>query len=164
MELAGQSLPKVPTVPDQKIRELRCRLIMEEALEACEALGFYVFAHSPDPILKDEFSFASNDKPISLAEIGKELADLGVVGEDGTGLACGINMERVRDLVDENNLGKFGPGSYKNQHGKHCKPPDYPKPNIQKEIDWQINNPELNKIATNEVDEQTRKGIFHQSV
>ena len=151
MQLACQNLPDKPTIPDAKIRELRCRLIMEEALEACNALGFNVFCKTNDPIKKDGFDFHEIlDKQISLSEIAKELADLGVVGEDGTGLACGIDMEIVRDLVDENNLGKFGPGSYKDEYGKHCKPKNYPKPDIQKEIDRQVN--------------EFHKEIFHHSV
>jgi hypothetical protein len=44
MELAGQEVPFQPTIPDEKTRLLRSKLILEEALETIEALGFDVIA------------------------------------------------------------------------------------------------------------------------
>ncbi|RME85522.1 MAG: hypothetical protein D6785_04320, partial [Planctomycetota bacterium] len=42
MRLAGQEIPEVPTLPDEKTRLLRSKLILEEALETIHALGFAV--------------------------------------------------------------------------------------------------------------------------
>jgi len=44
MQLAGQDTPEGITIPDREVRLLYAKLILEEALETCTALGFRVWA------------------------------------------------------------------------------------------------------------------------
>jgi len=42
MQKVGQDTPEIATIPDEKTRILRAKLILEEALETVEALGVKV--------------------------------------------------------------------------------------------------------------------------
>ena len=42
MQKVGQETPEIATIPDEKTRILRAKLILEEALETVEALGVKV--------------------------------------------------------------------------------------------------------------------------
>ena len=103
MVKARQFLPTIPTIPNATIRELRARLILEEALEAVKALGFVTRAETfetqttieLEPLLEPD-----------LVEIADGCWDISVV-TTGTLSACGISDEKGQLLVDENNLAKF---------------------------------------------------------
>ena len=112
MMLARQNLPDVPTTPSKEIARLRAALILEEALETCAALGF------PDvEVLQGEFDLGvMHDEP-DLVQILDGCADLSVV-TIGTISACGVHDEPLLNLVDNNNLAKFGPGGHLNSAGK----------------------------------------------
>lgn len=132
---ARQELPDIPTVPDVKIRELRARIILEEALETVKALGFAarakVFETKTEIELEDMF------EP-DLVEIADGCWDIAVV-TTGTLSACGISDEKGQCLVDEANLEKFGPGHTIRADGKLIKPPDFKPPDIErllKEQGW----------------------------
>lgn len=133
MEKAGQDVPNKPTIPSEKIRKLRAKLILEEAVEVIQSLGCYIgFTFS------DEFEIRiQKGSNVNLADVAKEMADLSVVNI-GTANACGIDMEPILRLVDENNLAKFGPGHSFRADGKLIKPPNHQKPNLQEEIDRQF--------------------------
>ncbi len=135
MEKAGQDLPSTPSVPDDKIRVLRARLIMEEAFEALEAMGVAAFTQCSDGALDVEFkdlafkTFQKSEE-LDLPHIAKELADISVVNI-GTMSAFGISDNEVLQAVDENNLAKFGPGGFRDSNGKWRKPPNHPDPDIK---------------------------------
>jgi hypothetical protein len=42
MALANQEVPSRPTMPDEKTRRFRAKIILEEALETIKGLGFSV--------------------------------------------------------------------------------------------------------------------------
>lgn len=134
-----QTVPNTPTTPDESVRILRAKLILEEALEAVEALGIIVntdYIH----IRRDNLGFtAIPGAQLDLSEIAKECCDISVV-TIGTLSACGIKDLIPQQLVDENNLGKFGPGHSYRPDGKLVKPPNYPKPDIKNEINRQKDN------------------------
>lgn len=88
-----------PTVPDEKTKSLRIRLIQEEFDELKEALN-------------------ARD----LAGIAKELGDLLYVVY-GTAVSCGIDMEPVFQEVQRSNMSKVG--GYKREDGKWVKPATY---------------------------------------
>ncbi len=90
---------QVPTVVDERTRELRVRLIQEEFDELKEAL-------------------ASDD----LSSIAKEMADLLYVVY-GTAVSYGIDMEPVFREVHRSNMSKVG--GYKRDDGKWVKPVTY---------------------------------------
>jgi predicted HAD superfamily Cof-like phosphohydrolase len=134
MEKAGQELPADPILPDEKVRTLRARLILEEALETVVALGF--MAHVEIIDTKEdgvegkchEVSLFEFGEP-NLVEIADGCADISVV-TIGTLSACGISDNALLEVVDVSNLAKFGPGGHRREDGKWIKPPDWVKPDI----------------------------------
>jgi len=88
-----------PTVPDEKTKALRVRLIQEEFDELKEA-------------------FETQNLP----HIAKELADLLYVVY-GSAVSYGIDMEPVFQEVQRSNMSKVG--GYKREDGKWVKPDSY---------------------------------------
>jgi predicted HAD superfamily Cof-like phosphohydrolase len=123
MRQARQELPDAPTIPSPEVRRLRAKLILEEALETIEALGFWARVEGQDWSLEDRY------EP-NLPLIVDGCCDLKVV-TTGTLSACGIPDQPFQDMVDENNLAKFGPGHTIRSDGKLIKPPGHKPPDIQ---------------------------------
>lgn len=129
MRLAKQDVPDEPTIPSAEIRVLRARLILEEALEAAEALGCVVEVggfNIADEKERKEMLTIEEDEDLTpdLEHIAKECADISVV-TTGTLTACGIADDSVLREVDSNNLDKFGPGHSYREDGKLIKPPGH---------------------------------------
>ena len=145
MELAGQKVPKNPTLPDFDTRKLRAKLILEEAIETISALGFCVCIDGKVLLNKDnvELSIIHN-KECSVAEIAHECADLSVV-TIGTISACGVADESVLEEIDRANLSKVTGKVEKNEDGKVVKPKDFKPADIGKVIEMQIEEVEINK-------------------
>lgn len=130
MQKAGQATRDQPTMPTEEERVLRAKLIMEEALETCEALGVKVVARAADESLDPAaLYFCMSDKAPDLIKIADGCADLSVVTV-GTLIACGIADTDLFQIVDEHNLAKFGPGGYRRDDGKWIKPPDLQPPDM----------------------------------
>jgi len=166
---AKQTTPTMPTLPDEKTRLLRAKLIMEEALETIEALGVTVVTDQTVDEMKlvydiaadvsqskteDEqttkllawvrklapmkaidrkkLQFAPTHAP-DLIGIVDGCADVSVV-TIGTLLACGVEDKPILELVDTNNLAKFGPGHSYREDGKLIKPPGHRPPDITKAL------------------------------
>ena len=133
MRKAQQELPGSPTIPSEEILQLRARLILEEAVETIQALGFTValVAHGSGllrPLGLDELSVEFPRKP-NLIGIADGCADLSVV-TIGTLSACGIQDQKLLEEIDRSNLDKFGPGGHRRADGKWVKPPDHRPPDI----------------------------------
>lgn len=96
-------------VTDQN-RELRARLIAEEAQEAVEAL---------------------KAEPLDREAVAKELADLLVVTY-GTADVLGIDLDEAFRRVHESNMSKLGPDGtpVRRADGKILKGPSYQPPNL----------------------------------
>lgn len=161
MKLAGQELPDRPTLPNEEVRLLRAKLILEEALETIEALGMSVCVTYKDgltfgpTIEKHNICFIPN-KTANLEEIIDGCCDISVV-TIGTLSACGVPDQPFLEEVDENNLAKFGPGGYRREDGKWVKPPDHTPPKI-KEVLKAIND--LNRT----MDQIDNKEPFSETV
>jgi predicted HAD superfamily Cof-like phosphohydrolase len=128
MKQAMQEIPSEPTIPEFQTLKLRARLIIEEALELLQGLGFSLYCKG----VKIEFStlkFHGEFSP-NLITIADGCADLSVVNI-GTLVSCGIDDESLLRLVDNNNLAKFGPGHYVDEHGKLVKPPNHSPPDVE---------------------------------
>ncbi len=138
MRLAGQNLPDQPTMPSFDVRILRAKLIMEEALETIErGLGINVYYTRGGGLIdNDELHFECANEP-DMVELADGCADLRVV-TTGTLSAAGLADSYIQDLVDENNLQKFGPGGYRREDGKWCKPPGHKPPDIVSAINMQL--------------------------
>jgi len=118
MRRAGQDLPKRPIMPSIQVRQLRANLILEEALETIEALGFAVKLNNND------FVAVPMGEP-DIVKVVDGCADVSVV-TIGTLSAFGVSDQPILTAVDENNLEKFGPGSYRRESdGKWMKPPGH---------------------------------------
>lgn len=136
----GCDLPDKPTIPDEKIRILCAKLILEEAMETIDALGveFGVGIGGGGISLPSKFyhfNFQINPyKSCNLEEIADGCLDTRVVSTY-TLSACGIPDEEVQLEVDNNNLAKFGPGHYIREDGKLIKPPDHKPPNLKSIIE-----------------------------
>lgn len=126
MRLAGQEVPSGPIIPSLEIRKFRADMILEEALETIEGLGFEVNQVGPDGELELKEMFHP-DLPL----IVDGCADIKVV-TTGTLSACGVQDEPIQLEVDRNNLLKFGSGAYRRSDGKWMKPPDHRPPEILK--------------------------------
>ena len=140
--IPGQETPHVITMPGPEVRELRGKLIMEEVFETLvRGLGLNIY-------VKEDVARNLNSRPIEfedleivaranepyhpgpdMVEIADGCADISVV-TTGTLVACGVPDSGLLALVDENNLAKFGPGSYLREDGKWIKPPDHKAPDI----------------------------------
>lgn len=147
-KLANQAAPEVPTMPDRATAKLRAALILEEALETVRALGMDVVVFTEDEeILADKtiprfpttklaakepqqfVGIVDLQRDIDLEGIADGCADISVV-TTGTLVACGLPDKELLELVDQNNLDKFGPGHSYTPTGKLQKPPGHKPPNI----------------------------------
>lgn len=132
---ARQDVPVTPTIPSVRVRVLRAKLILEEALETIEALGVTVSMHTLAGGInhinkhRDLDYMAMPDEEFDLVEVIDGCCDIKVV-TTGTLSACGIPDEPFQQLVDANNLSKFGPGHTFRQDGKIVKPPGHEPPPI----------------------------------
>jgi len=122
-------VPSKITMPDAATRELRARLILEEAMETIDALGVIVLAPECGILKFKELELAAAHKP-DMVEIADGCADISVVTM-GTLVACGIPDVDLLRIVDENNLAKFGPGGHLREDGKWIKPPGHVPPDIR---------------------------------
>lgn len=129
MKLAKQNVPEKPTLPSDEVCRLRASLILEEALETIDALGCEVIAERTFQVSKANVAVV-NVKQANLEEICDGCADISVVTV-GTLSACGVDDKGLLELVDKNNLDKFGEGHSFRPDGKLIKPPDHKPPDIK---------------------------------
>jgi len=123
------SAPSEITMPNAATRELRARLILEEAMETIDALGVSVMNSKFNRnVTFSDLGLEATHEP-DMVEIADGCADVSVV-TIGTLVACGIPDRGLLELVDSNNLAKFGPGGYRREDGKWIKPPDHKPPEI----------------------------------
>lgn len=139
MVKAGQDCPAKPVVPSKEVRELRARLIMEEALETVRALGFesyleFVDNNKSNVIDVGLIRFSEEFEP-NLVKIADGVGDTLVVSL-GCALACGIDMEPIENEISKSNLSKFIDG-YRREDGKFMKGPSYSPANIAPIIEEQ---------------------------
>lgn len=125
MQRAGQETPESATIPDFNTRKLRAALILEEAIETIEALGFEVRGDEAHGVYLDELG--SPD----LVKIADGCCDVMVVTL-GTLIACGLKQEPLMVEVCNSNDSKFADGYYINSIGKVIKSPQYKPANFLK--------------------------------
>ena len=113
METFGQKVEAKPSLPDQKIQDLRYELIREEL---------------------EELKVAMEEK--NLKEVADALTDILYVAY-GAGHAFGIDLDKCFEEVQASNMSKLGENGTPiyNEAGKVMKGPNYFKPNLQKFIE-----------------------------
>lgn len=119
-----QKVPILPMLPSQESRELRARLILEEALETINALGFRVeTAYQAQEVRKDTVNyFPVEETNREFFEIVDGCCDLIYVAT-GTLVSMGIpDLPHLKEVNRANN-DKFPDGkAIVNEHGKYLKP------------------------------------------
>jgi predicted HAD superfamily Cof-like phosphohydrolase len=134
MQRVGQPTPDHLTIPDERTRILRAKLILEEALETVRALGVQVTTRGDNPVtLDDEQMDFNTTGNVDMIEIVDGCADISVV-TIGTLIAIGVDDEPILEEVDASNLRKFEPGSYRREDGKWMKHPGWTPPDINAAI------------------------------
>ena len=122
MKLAGQDAPDEPFEPSLGVRKLRAKLILEEALETIEALGFT--AYEVDGEIDTRYTHNFN-----AIKVIDGCCDISVV-TIGTLIACGVPDLPFLEEVDNNNLSKVQNGTIRGD-GKLIKHPDHKPPRIK---------------------------------
>lgn len=140
---AGQVVREKPSIElTEEERELRVKLILEEALEFAYAMGVKVEARSVHAVngiySSDSLAFyISPTTPINLVEAADAVADLNYV-VNGSAVALGIDMEPIDEEVHASNMSKFIDG-HRREDGKWVKGPSYRPANIKPLIEAQQN-------------------------
>lgn len=146
---AKQETPVNARYPDSRTRELRARLIIEEALETVEALGCHVRVMRTDErghlVHKDGLLITAKAPdempPVTDAEMLKQvvdgLADTTVVVL-GTFIACGVPDEPAMQEVCDSNDTKFREGFSFRDDGKLRKSPLYRPANFSEVIKTRV--------------------------
>ncbi len=132
---AGQECPDKPTIPSYEIRKLRAKLILEEAEETINALGFQSrCCYTLDEL--DVEPLGEYNK-LNIKDVIDGCIDT-IVVTTGTLISYGVKDVNPSLLVDLNNLDKFGPGGYRREDGKWIKPPGHKPPDLEAEIERQM--------------------------
>ncbi len=97
MQKFGQECPEKPINPSLEVRRLRAQLILEEAIETIEALGFYV---------NEDSEVVDGTWECDLLSVADGCADLEFVTK-GTLVACGIDGSGVFEEVCRSNNSKL---------------------------------------------------------
>lgn len=130
MRLAKQDVPLSPEIPSDEVIKLRASLILEETLETLKALGVSVYFDGIDITTQKVKDFEiAKEKETNIVEVADGCADISVV-TIGTLSAFGIPDQGLLDMVDDNNLEKFGEGHRIREDGKLIKPPNHRPPDI----------------------------------
>jgi hypothetical protein len=122
MKKAGQKIGSPVDEPSLRCRRRQAELIAEEAGECIGGLGF-VFTWQVDEAAEG----------FNLVEAVDGALDLRVVST-GVLVMLGLPDVDLQELVDENNLAKFGPGHSWDANGKLIKPDDHEAPDIASAI------------------------------
>ena len=90
-----------PTVADEKTLKLRCKLLLEEVIEFCNAAGFTVNIDIED----SDVILMKNGEP-NLIEMADALTDIQYVN-DGAAVSLGIDLSLLSDEVHRSNMSKL---------------------------------------------------------
>jgi len=126
MQAVGQSTPDVPTEPTKDEKILRAKLILEEAIELCNALGITISSMVPqgEPVNSTDDLYFNNDLIFNMVEVVDGCCDLYWVGVGGVAVSCGFSLREPLDEVNRSNLSKIDNG-YRGDNGKWEKGPNY---------------------------------------
>lgn len=131
MELAKHPAASVPSIPNEATRHLRAKLILEEALETVNALGFNGVLYSDTDVLDiKNIMLVPNEQEVTLHNVADGCLDTIYVCT-GCLSSFGLPDVQLQLEVDKNNLAKFGPGHSYNKDGKLIKPPGHKKPDLE---------------------------------
>ena len=133
-EVFGHPVGEKPEVPNDDRAILRLSLILEEAMELADALGFAT-SDTKDAIsyMLYEVGPKVYGDNIDIVSVADALGDLDYV-VNGAALECGIDLPAVTAEVHRSNMTKLGPDGkpiYR-EDGKILKGEGYEPPNLEK--------------------------------
>lgn len=135
MAAAGQEVLSSPVqTPENKTKNLRFLLVLEELLELADALGIEIKHKLTDTIInqnnfQDSLEINITDK-FDVVETADALTDLLYVIY-GAGNAFGINLDATYNEVHRSNMSKFIDGHRHPVSGKWIKGPSYSPANLK---------------------------------
>jgi len=108
MQTFGQATPDKPTIPDEKTRVLRVKLLLEEVLELAEASGVKITSEIPkgEQVTGGNLYFSTNDDEVNLVGVADALADIDYVNQ-GAAVAYGLDLEPFCEEVHSSNMTKL---------------------------------------------------------
>ena len=125
----GISTHERPTMPDEAMRLLRCRLLLEETLEYIRASGCGVLTSGGNLERDEAYVFIDHDIAPNLAAMAQENADVRYIAH-GNDLAMGVDG-RPFDEVHRANMEKAPNGVVlKDERGKFRKPEGWKPPDV----------------------------------
>ena len=131
MTAFGQAVRTIPTDDlDPTEAELRVRLVVEEAIEFANAMGFNVVAPGGAVLGKKDFEAVATGAGIDLVESADALADLTVVVK-GSAHTLGVDLDSTFIAVHATNMAKMDPVTGKpirDARGKVTKPEGWQPP------------------------------------
>lgn len=131
MNAFGQPVRTTPTddLPADEA-ELRVRLVVEEAIEFADAMGYSLIAPGGAVVGKKDFEVVATGNGIDLVESADALADLTVVVK-GSAHTLGVDLDSTFIAVHETNMAKMDPVTGKpirDARGKVTKPEGWQPP------------------------------------
>lgn len=154
-----QNIPSKPSIPPEDVRLLRAKLILEEALETIDGLGFIVGLDLDEDFREISVGDIHFDHDV---ETQDQLADIidGCVDEiyvcNGTLAACGVpDLPHVHEVNRANNAKFPGGKATFNESGKYLKPAGWQPPNHHEILTKQTVN--LNELASLLIKEEENK-------
>lgn len=136
MEKIPQTVNSTPTIPNDKDRINRVRLLMEEVLEFAHASGIEIKVGVFTMNKKMENMDFKAIGSVDMVEIADALADIEYINL-GSANTYGIEIKPIFNEVHDSNMRKFTGDAHKNAEGKWIKPSDWQAPNIEKLLNKQ---------------------------
>jgi predicted HAD superfamily Cof-like phosphohydrolase len=138
MHDAGQTVRAKPAVPTRKERELRAKLILEEAFETCVALGVSVSIRdcdlemvSKDGVINDAFFDYDGSYECNMIEAADGCCDIMVVTLGTLSCLGAGDVHLMNEVLDKNDEKMTGPIR---EDGKRLKPEGWTPPDIEGEL------------------------------
>lgn len=131
-EAFGAPVAWSPQIPPTDRIALRCKLLVEEVLEFCEASGLMVSVYYDPASGKHQFEFDEDTHERSLVSAADALTDIRYV-TDGAALEWGIPLEKCLREVHRSNMSKLGEDGKPllRTDGKILKGPNFTLPDLE---------------------------------
>jgi predicted HAD superfamily Cof-like phosphohydrolase len=145
MNKFNQKVEPYPIAPEEKIRVLRVRLLLEEVLELAEASGVNVYLRMKTMsggkriTSVGQLDVVSGETEVSAYKVADALADIMYVN-DGAANAWGIDLQPIFEGAHENNMSKIGADGrvHYDVHHKVIKPDNFVPFNVYPLVKRQI--------------------------
>jgi predicted HAD superfamily Cof-like phosphohydrolase len=130
-EAFGHPAETEPTVPSEKQRLLRAKLIASELTELCDAMGVEILVQRAPGSHDYTIRAALTGQPVDMVGVADGLGDLDVVVNGGFCI-FGLDGPGIAEEIYNSNMTKLGPGGKPiiAQDGKIVKGPYFVEPDL----------------------------------